>query len=383
MSFRATAPALVLAALLAACGGDDEDTATATSSTSSTTSTSAPGDDETTQDTAEPDLSEVDVTLTEVASLDQPLAMAMLPDGELLVAQKNGGVTRLSDEEQVLDISDDISTGSEQGLLGIAVHPDGDRLYLSFTNTGGDSEIHEWAIDDEGEPEPGSRRRVVEPVEQPASNHNGGHITFGPDGLLWWGLGDGGGGGDQYGNAQNRRTLLGSILRLNPNAGSPERVIMGVRNPWRFSFDSATGDLWVADVGQSAIEEITYLPAGQIDGANLGWPMLEGSRPYNGEDPPEDAVPPIHEYTHDSGISIAGGVVYRGSDIPELRGAYLFADTYTGFIRAIAVENGEVVEEVELVDDDDAAFVSFAEDADGEVYVLDLAGRVLRMESGS
>jgi glucose/arabinose dehydrogenase len=379
---RAAAALGVAALVIASCGGDDggdppgtTTTTTSADAPSGTTGAPTPGDG-----ADRPDLGAVSITLTEVGSLDQPLGMAVLPGGDLVVAEKGGGVVRLPSGERLLDIGDEVSGGREQGLLGIAVHPDGDRLYLSYTNRSGDSEIHEWALGADGTPDADARRPVVERVGQPASNHNGGHITFGPDGALWWGLGDGGASGDRFGNAQDPDTLLGSLLRVDVETGEVEQVAIGLRNPWRFSFDRETGDLWIGDVGQNEVEEIDLLPAGRIDGANLGWPMLEGSRPFSGDDPPDGHVLPVYEYGRDDGLSVAGGVVYRGAAIPALRGAYLFADSYSGFVRAIEVRGGEVTQEVELVSGSDDMIVAFGEDADGEVYLLGLRGPVLRID---
>ena len=155
----------------------------------------------------------------------------------------------------------------------------------------------------------------------------------------------------------------------------------GMRNPWRWSFDRETDDLWIGDVGQNAVEEITMVPSDRIRGANGGWPIFEGTEPYDGGDPPPGHVPPVHQYGHDEGISVVGGYVYRGSAIPALRGAYLFADTYTGFVRAIVVEGGQVTQERQLTEDGDATFASFGEDADGELYLLGLQGGVYRIEA--
>ena len=223
-------------------------------------------------------------------------------------------------------------------------------------------------------------------VEQPASNHNGGHLVFGPDGLLWIGLGDGGGGGGD--TSQDTNDLLGSILRIDPRpadgrpyrtpgdnpfargGGRPEIAVYGLRNPWRFSFDRATGDLWIGDVGASAIEEVDRLPAGRILGANMGWPVFEGTRRNRSGSAPPNAVGPVFEYGRSEGQSVVGGHVYRGNAIPALRGAYLFADTYAARLRAIALDGDRVVSERNLGAVPGGLVSSFAEGADGEVYVL-------------
>jgi glucose/arabinose dehydrogenase len=345
-------------------------------------------------------LEEVAVTLTQVAVAEQPVDVVVRPGSEELhVVERVGTVRPLGPEglgPPVVDISDDTVAEGERGLLGAAFSPDGSRLYLSYTDPDGDSRLHEWrmagaAVD------PGSRREVLT-QPQPFSNHNGGHIRFGPDGLLWYGLGDGGSSGDPGNRAQDTTTLLGKILRLDPaaQAGSPygvpgdnpfsggggrgEIAVYGLRNPWRFSFDRATGALWIADVGERSVEEVTSLPAGEILGANLGWNRLEGSRPFSG-DPPPGAVGPVHEYGRDEGISVTGGVVYRGDAIPGLAGAYLFGDLATAEVWALPTDGTTVGERVPLgVGVEPGTLVSFAEDADGEVYVVSIGGAVFRLD---
>lgn len=378
--------------------GDDaeEDTAGATTSTSP----SAPPAPPTTIAATAASLSALDLTLTEVAVADEPLALIVQPGTEALhVVERSGTVRPVTDEgvgDAVVDISADTVAEGERGLLGAAFSPDGCHLYLSYTNPEGDSRLDEWAVVD-GVVD-GASRRTVLTQEQPFSNHNGGHITFGPDGLLWYGLGDGGSAGDPGDRAQDPKTLLGKILRIDPAAhgeapyaipadnpfaaggGRGEVAVTGVRNPWRFSFDRATGALWVGDVGQNEIEEITALPAGGILGANLGWNQLEGTRTFDGE-APAGAVGPTYEYTHDEGISVTGGVVYRGAAIPGLAGAYLFGDLATARIWALPVEGTAVGERVDLgVAVEPGTLVSFAEDATGEVYVLSIGGTVSRLD---
>ena len=251
----------------------------------------------------------------------------------------------------------------------------------------------------------GSRRELLV-IDDFAPNHNGGNIVFGPDGFLYWGMGDGGGAGDPAGTGQNPGDLLGDLLRIDPDVapeerdngatysipdgnpfrnggGAPEVWAFGLRNPWRFSFDRATGDLWIADVGQGDIEEIDFLPAtggtGAGRGANFGWSSVEGNNPFNEGTAPEGAVGPIFAYDHDGGrCSITGGYVYRGEAIPALVGIYLYADFCGGEIRGLAQENGEAVSEGSL--DQVVSFPSsFGEDNDGELYVLSLSGPVYRI----
>jgi glucose/arabinose dehydrogenase len=398
----ALALSLVLA-LGAACGGDD-DTDQAPSGSSdepveTTTSTTVPATTTTTEPV--PDLGAIALSLTQVARLDQPLALAVRAGTQpLYVAEKRGRVRVLDDEPAaILDITREVATGNEQGLLGIAFSPDGAFLYVSYTNTEGDTRLDEFAMGAGARDiDLGSRRNVLA-QDQPAGNHNGCNILFGPDGLLWFGLGDGGGGGDQFGNAQNFDTILGDIIRINPRpsgsaaystppdnpfadgGGRREIALSGVRNPWRFSFDRATGDLWIGDVGQNAFEEVNRLPAGQILGANLGWPFLEGTHSFNDRTPPAGVAGPVHEYGRGDGRSVAGGFVYRGTRVPALRGAYVFADTYEGRLQLLAVHPDGTVDHRDTGIEVAGGLVSsFGEDAAGELYVMSLAGGMYRID---
>lgn len=346
-------------------------------------------------------LEDVEVRLREVAVAEQPVAVIVQPGTEeLFVVERAGTVRALAGgtlaAEPMLDISADTVAEGERGLLGAAFSPDGSRLYLSYTNRDGDSRLHEWAVSD-GAVDEGSRREVLAQA-QPFANHNGGHILFGPDGLLWYGLGDGGAAGDPEDRAQDAGTLLGKILRIDPEArgddpygvpgdnpfaaggGRGEIAVTGLRNPWRFSFDRSTGALWVGDVGQNEVEEVTALPAGGILGANLGWDQLEGTSTYEGEEP-AGAVPPVYEYRHDEGVSITGGVVYRGDAIAGLQGAYLFGDLATAEVWALPTDGTSAGARVSLgVEVAPGTLVSFAEDADGEVYVISIGGSISRLE---
>ena len=302
----------------------------------------------------------------------------------------------------VLDITDETTTDSERGLLGLVVAPDGGHLYVSSTNLDGDSRVVEYAIADDGALDETSARTVLA-LDQPFPNHNGGHLVFGPDGLLYIGLGDGGAAGDPLEAGQDRGQLLGSILRIDPagidgsayaipadnpfvgeEGARPEVWLKGVRNPWRFSFDRATGDLWVGDVGQDEIEEIDHLPADADGlnagrGLNLGWNAMEGDQPYDDGVEPEDHTPPVFTYTHaEGGCSVTGGFVYRGSTIPELFGAYLYADYCAGDLRALAVTDGAVVDDATIADPVDGP-VSFAQGPGNELYLLAQSGPLLEI----
>jgi glucose/arabinose dehydrogenase len=315
---------------------------------------------------------------------------------------------RQSDTTTFLDISDDISTGGERGLLGLAFPPDyakNGTVYIDYTDTRGDTVIARYHVSS-ADPDrlDADSGEVLLQIEQPFANHNGGGIVFGPDGMLWIGMGDGGSGGDPHGNGQDPGSLLGKMLRIdvgetlgrtpegdytipadNPFVGRsgyrPEIWAMGLRNPWRFSFDSATGDLWIGDVGQNIWEEIDFVPAADLsNGANLGWNLMEGTHPY-----PSDAdlgdtsglTGPVVEYDHDAGKSVTGGIVYRGSKHPELDGVYLYADFY-GSLWGLRL-NADETENAALWTGD-ALISSFGLDEAGEVYVCDLNGTVLQVE---
>ncbi|CAN5195443.1 PQQ-dependent sugar dehydrogenase [soil metagenome] len=403
--FRRLTLALILAFMGAACGRDDpvgetsgQPTATVTSP--STTIADLP-EEERGRATLE-ELEAVEVRLTEIATLDAPVSMAQRPGHEpFFVAERAGRVMVVEGgqirPEPLLEV--ETTTNGERGLLGLAFSPDGNWLYVSYTNREGDSRLEEFAMGEGTTDVDLASRRTLLAVAQPFANHNGGHVVFGPDGFLYYGLGDGGGGGDPEGNAQDTTTLLGSVLRIDPRPqgdapyaipadnpfvggnGRAEIFIYGVRNPWRFSFDRATADLWLADVGENAIEEVNRLSADQAAGANLGWPALEGTRPFDG-DPPPDAVPPVYEYTHDDGFSVTGGFVYRGQAIPALAGAYVFGDLGTARLWALAIDgDGGVAGRADLgIGVDEGTLVSFFEDTDGELYVLSIGGTISRLD---
>jgi len=280
--------------------------------------------------------------------------------------------------EVVLDISDRISTGGERGLLGLAIDPAQARVYLDYTDRRGDTEIRSWSLDAGGLPVAGEGVLHLE-IGQPFENHNGGNLVFGPDGALWIGTGDGGGAGDVGEVAQDDGSLLGKMLRVvpdprggvtappsNPEWERPEIFAIGLRNPWRYSFDRVTHRLWIGDVGQSTIEEVTVLD-GDAERPNLGWDTVEGNNRYEGTAAPSFTAPAV-TYDHSQGCSVTGGYVYRGTAIPALYGWYLFGDYCAGDIRGVPADDpsrppvrlaGEV-----------GNVVSFGELDDGELVVL-------------
>jgi len=297
-------------------------------------------------------VSGTDVALEQIGSgLDRPVDIQSLPDGRIFVVEQNGRIRvfRPGDEsantwfdmgQLVVNVG---GLGDERGLLAMAFHPNfasNGQFYVHYDDNAGDTTISEFTVDDPADGEPSvDSERVIITVEQPAGNHNGGSIHFGPDGYLYIGLGDGGGAGDTYDNGQNPNTLLAKMLRIdvdNPSGGNEygipddnpfigdsvvdEAFAWGIRNPWKWSFDRETGDMWVADVGQNAIEEIGILEAGD----NGGWPCREGDAAYDGCS--GEFAEPLFTYSHADGISITGGYVYRGCVFEDLQGQYFFSD---------------------------------------------------------
>ena len=344
------------------------------------------------------DASAAQVALTEVAQATNPTAGAAGPGDTVWIAERAGTVRVLNDGglgEPVLDISDETTTDGERGLLGVTFDKDFAHFYISYTDLQGTSTIDEFAVQDGTIQE--DTRRTVLTQEQPESNHNGGNITFGPDGYLYIAFGDGGGGGDPDGNGQKLDTLLGKLLRIDPRGGTPYAVpednpfvgdpnarseiwSYGLRNPWRFSFDAGSGDLLIADVGQSAWEEIDWAPADSKGGENYGWAQMEGTHPFRGGTEPANHVPPIHEYDRNGlGCSVTGGYVYRGQAIADLEGQYVYSDYCDGTLRSLEIDNGKVTAEHDL-GVNGGEVVSFAQDTDGELYALAIGGTVWRVD---
>jgi glucose/arabinose dehydrogenase len=332
-----------------------------------------------------------------VARLDEPTVLLARPGerSSVWVALRSGRVRRLAVANggrkltptgpALVDISRETTIDSERGLLGMAFSPEGDELFLSYTNREGNTRVDSFAMDGDSV-DLGSRRNRFG-VAQPYPNHNGGNIAFGPDGKLWLGLGDGGLADDPENRAQDPSTPLGKVIRLDVLHGGrkpePEIVISGVRNPWRWAFDT-DGSLWIGDVGQNHVEEVDHLPADQIEGANLGWSGYEGSEPYLDGDGrrPAQAIAPVFEYQHEDGnCSITGGFAYRGKAIPALDGAFLFADYCGGRLRAVRLDGSGAAKAIDLGIDLEQP-ISFGRDANGEAYVLTQGGEVLRLIAG-
>ena len=351
-------------------------------------------------------LASAKVRLTPVAQVEDPTAFTTRRgDSALYLTEQVGRVRAVRDgalvEAPVLDITADVGSGGERGLLGLTFSPDGTRMYVHYTNKGGDTRLDEYAMNGDAV-DIGSRRQLLA-LPQPQANHNGGELDFGPDGLLYLGLGDGGGSsGDSGsghapgGNGQSLDTMLGKILRIDPTpsdgrqytippgnpfangGGLPEIWAYGLRNPWRFTWDRETGDMWIADVGQHAWEEVDFLPAGQGAGSNFGWNRLEGTHAFQGE-APRDAVPPILEYPLDGACAAIGGYVYRGSKIPALTGAYLYSDYCDGTVKALVEEDGKVADRRDLGAKANQV-TAFGEDQDGELYVLSQGDGLQRID---
>jgi glucose/arabinose dehydrogenase len=348
--------------------------------------------------------------------LESPVGLDHAGDGSgrLFVLEQRGRIRILSGgellPEPLLDITDRVgSGGNEQGLLGIAFHPqftETGLFYVNYTDGNGNTQIARFSVspDDPNRADPDSETQVLF-VEQPYPNHNGGSLAFGPDGMLYLGLGDGGAGGDPHGYGQATGALLGKVLRIdvagpgnqggqaysippdNPFAaggGAPEIWALGLRNPWRFSFDRLTGDLYIGDVGQGDWEEIDIIPAGSRGVMNFGWNIMEGMQCFGRADCSTQGLflPAAVVGTHaDDGCAVTGGYVYRGPALPEWQGIYLFGDYCNG--RVWGLRPLSVGWDHQLLFQTPHRITSFGEDEAGEVYLLDRAGGVYRLESGS
>ena len=338
---------------------------------------------------------------------DEPLAMLQAPGdaGHGYVVEKAGRVLRVDNRPDAAastvfaDIRPRVQARySESGLLGLAFHPDFARngqVFLSYTTHGAPlvSRVSRFLSRDGGRTLDAGTETVLLEVQQPYANHNGGQIAFGPDGLLYIGLGDGGAAGDPRGHGQNVDTLLGAMLRIdvdkgapyaippdNPFArggGRPEVYAWGLRNPWRWSFDRASGELWAGDVGQNAWEEIDKI----VRGGNYGWAIREGAHCYGAERcRTKGLIDPVAEYGHGEGCSVTGGYVYRGKAIPALQGAYFYGDFCSGRIWALCQGKGPP----RLLMHTGLNISSFAEGLDGELYVLHFSsqGEIYRLVAG-
>lgn len=418
---RLTACFVAFVVLAASCGEDDAAAPSGRTTVPVVTQPSTASTSPTVGDTTAPEPTDPVVTSTEapdprsidgdlasaavaaapLGRFDEPVDTTVAPNGELWLAERGGVVSVLdpvSGEagDVIVDISTETRAGGERGLLGITA--DAEHLYVDFTDLDGHTNVDAFVLDAEGRP--GERHHLLR-IEQPFANHNGGGLAIGPDGHLYIGVGDGGSGGDPLGAGQDPTQILGSLLRIDPTPGAaspyeipadnpfadgeggrPEIFAVGLRNPWRFSFDPVTDDLWIADVGQNAWEEVDLALGANGFGlaANFGWNLREGTHEFSGGRP-EANIDPVFEYPHagatPSGCSISGGVVYRGIAIPELVGAYVFGDYCASSLWALAIVDDTVVfRDLEIPIRD---LVGVTADGDGELLALSLGGDITRV----
>ena len=420
---------LILNLLLAACGASTQNAATATMP-AQPISTSLPATSPLPISTSLP--ATPTLPSSTAASTSSPTVLPAFPDpagyawnpvltglelpvdiqnagdgsGRLFIVEKHGRIRILKGGQVLpnpfLDISAEVgSRYTEQGLLGLAFHPHYSQsglFYVNYTDENGNTVIARFHVsaDNPDLADPASQVDVLR-IDQPYNNHNGGGLAFGPDGYLYIGLGDGGSEGDPLLNGQNLRTLLGKLLRIDVDhatpyaipAGNPFAIIgglaeiwaYGLRNPWRFSFDRLTGDLYIADVGQDAWEEIDFVPSGAPGGMNLGWSYYEGMHPYKGQ-PSANAsfTVPVTEYSHSDGCAVTGGYVYRGAALPEWQGVYFYGDYCSGNIWGLIHSNGQD-QPAKILFTTSARITTFGVDEGGEIYLADYGmGELLRLE---
>ncbi len=340
-----------------------------------------------------------------VNGLEDPVAITHAGDARLFITLQAGRIM-IHDGTQLrqapyLDIRSLVLSGGERGLLGLAFHPryaENGFFFVNYTDLNGDTVIARYRVSsDPDRADPATRKQILF-IQQPFANHNGGEVQFGPDGYLYIGMGDGGSGGDPGNRAQSLGDLLGKMLRidvdhgdpyaippsnpfLNNNAARPETWASGLRNPWRFSFDRDTGDLWIADVGQGTWEEVNFQAASSVGGENYGWRRMEGTHCFNPSTNcnPGNLVLPVIEYSHASGgCSVTGGYVYRGSRYPRLEGMYIYGDFCSGVVWG-AVRNGPGPVTIRILSDTAFLISAFGQDFLGELYVADYGGAVYRI----
>ena len=349
-----------------------------------------------------------------VGGLEAPVDLQAPPgDRARLFVVEQAGRIRIIRNNAVagtfLDIVGRVGSGGERGLLGVAFHPrytENGRFFVNYTDRGGDTHVSEFRAQppSSDSADPASERELLV-VAQPFENHNGGGLAFGNDGRLYIALGDGGSGGDPFGNGQSLATPLGKILRIDVDTGTPFAVpgdnpfvatpgafpaiwAYGLRNPWRISFDRATGDLLIGDVGQNAFEEVDVGLVSRRGGENYGWNVMEGNHCF---DPPAGCnagglTLPVIEYSHGDGCSITGGYVYRGCRMPGYHGTYFYGDYCTSIIRSFRLQNGAATDQRDwtaALSSGVDAISSFGVDGDGELYIVDHTGEVYRIVPGS
>jgi glucose/arabinose dehydrogenase len=324
-------------------------------------------------------------------------------DSRLFIVEQEGRIRIVENgalrEAPFLDITDRVRSGGERGLLGLAFHPrfaSNGHFYVNYTGEDGDTRVERYTVlTDPGLVDPRSAKSIIE-IGQPFGNHNGGQIAFGPDGMLYIGMGDGGSANDPSENGQNASTLLGSLLRIDVDGGDPyaippdnpflqeseardEAWAIGLRNPWRFSFDFESGLLYIADVGQNAWEEVNVVPASAA-GLNFGWSRWEGTHCFRWPacDDAEIRMPVV-EYERDHGCSVIGGFVYRGTAMPGVVGHYFYSDWCEGWLRSFQFVSGAVMGHTEWAVGEIGNVLSFGQDAEQNLYVTSSNGRVYRL----
>ncbi len=336
--------------------------------------------------------------------LTQPLYVTHAYDERLFIVEQAGTIRIFQNGELLptpfLDIQDPVgSSSNEQGLLGLAFHPNYQQngyFFLNYTDVNGNTNIARYRVSSDPNVADPASGQILLTVTQPFANHNGGMVAFGPDGYLYLGLGDGGSQADPQGNGANPGTLLGSILRLdvdsadgsytipadnpfveNPNA-RPEVWAYGLRNPWRFSFDRQNGNLFIADVGQNQWEEVSWQAGGTPGGQNFGWNSMEGFHCFTASCNPEQFTLPIFEYDHTLGCSISGGYIYRGQQFPSLYGNYFVADFCSGTVWGL-FQQPDGAWQSAVIHESGLPINSFGEDVNGELYVVARTGQILQI----
>lgn len=345
-----------------------------------------------------------EIILTKYAEgFSQPTHIGHVDDGSgrLFVVEQCGKIKIIKSgvvqSTPFLDITEKVSCGGEQGLLSVAFPPDYSSkryFYVNYTDISGDTVIARYRISGDADVADPGTEEVLLAIDQPFSNHNGGQLAFGPDGYLYIGMGDGGSGGDPYNNAQDPSSLLGKILRIDIESGSSPYAIpsdnpfvntsgyraeiwaLGFRNPWRFSFDRETGNLFIADVGQDLYEEVNYQPSTSEGGENYGWRIMEGLHCYNPNPCNQTGlVLPVAEYDHSQGCSVTGGMVYRGKTYLDMQKIYFYGDYCSGTIWGLREESGSW--QSELLLDTSYLISTFGEDEEGEIYLADHSSGVI------
>jgi glucose/arabinose dehydrogenase len=396
---------LVAGAFLACNGRSESDSSEASAAPAPPSASTQATSLEAAPPSAQAPMTATTMRLEQVGDRFQSPVYVTSPPGDprLFVVEQGGRIRILKNGRVVgqpfLDISSRVRSGGEQGLLSMAFHPDyatNGWFYVNFTDRNGDTHIERFKVSSNPDVADLGSMLLVLKIDQPYSNHNGGLVMFGPDGMLYIGMGDGGSGGDPKGNGQNPRALLGKMLRINISraepytipagnpfangqGGAPEVWATGMRNPWRFSFDRAAGLLYIGDVGQNREEEIDVAPASRA-GINYGWNIMEGGSCYRSPGCRRDGLqqPALSYQQHDGGCSVIGGYVYRGRRIPQIVGHYFYSDYCGGWLRSFRYENGAATDRRSWTIPNIGNVVSFGEDSSGELYIIAENGRIFR-----